>query len=84
MSEDQNMPKWALDPLLTESSPLQSGGIRVEGHGAVNGGGGGDLEADSEGDYDSEFSDEDLSRVRINTYSIFVCLWTGLSVFVEK
>lgn len=57
------MPKWALDPLLTESSPLQSG-PRGDGHGAVNGGGAVDHEPDSEGDYDSEFSDEDMGRVR--------------------
>lgn len=63
MSEDQHMPKWALDPLLTESSPLQSG-ARGDSHGAVNGGGAADREPDSEGDYDSDFSDEDLGRVR--------------------
>lgn len=62
MSEHQHMPKWALDPLLTESSPLQSG-PRGEGHGAVNGGSAADHEPDSEGDYDSEFSDEDMGRV---------------------
>lgn len=57
------MPKWALDPLLTESSPLQGSGGGGEGHGAGNGGGGGE-EPDSEADYDSEFSEEDLVRVR--------------------
>lgn len=63
MSDDQHMPKWALDPLLTESSPLQSGGRAVPGHGAVNSGGGME-EPDSEAEYDSELSDEDMGRVR--------------------
>lgn len=52
------MPKWALDPLLTESSPLQTG-RGTEGHGAVDG----VDEPDSEADYDSDFSDEDMGRV---------------------
>lgn len=64
MSEgDPHMPKWALDPLLTETTPLQgSGGGGVEGHGAaVNGP---HDEGDSDGDYDSDFSEEDMGRVR--------------------
>lgn len=52
------MPKWALDPLLTESSPLQTG-RGTEGHGAIDGAD----EPDSEADYDSDFSDEDMARV---------------------
>lgn len=56
--EDPHMPKWALDPLLTESSPLQTG-RGTEGHGAVDGAD----EPDSEADYDSDFSDEDMGRV---------------------
>lgn len=55
------MPKWALDPLLTESTPLQPAGSGGEGHGAVNGN---TDEVDSEGDYDSDFSEEDMVRVR--------------------
>lgn len=66
------MPKWALDPLLTEASPLREGGAGMEGHGAIDnggsgggGGGGGAMDdGDSEGEYDSEFSDDDLTRVR--------------------
>lgn len=57
------MPKWALDPLLSESTPLQAaGGGMSEGHGAVNSSAAD--EADSDGEYDSEFSDEDVGRVR--------------------
>ncbi|CAN0516969.1 unnamed protein product [Ectocarpus sp. 8 AP-2014] len=55
--EDPHMPKWALDPLLTESSPLQTG-RGTERHGAVDGAD----EPDSEADYDSDFSDEDMAR----------------------
>ncbi|CAN0089687.1 unnamed protein product [Ectocarpus sp. 12 AP-2014] len=55
--EDPHMPKWALDPLLTESSPLQTG-RGTEGHGAIDG----VDEPDSEADYDSDFSDEDMAR----------------------
>lgn len=74
MADDPNMPKWALDPLLTEASPLREGGGGMEGHGAIDsgggtgggggsGGGGGMDDGDSDGDYDSEFSDDDLTRV---------------------
>lgn len=66
MSDDPNMPKWALDPLLTESSPLQGagGGGGGQGHGAVSsGGGGGADEGESDGDYDTDFSDEDMGQV---------------------
>lgn len=62
MPEDPHMPKWALDPLLSESTPLQAAGGAGEGHGAVSGSAAD--EADSDGDYDSEFSDEDVGRVR--------------------
>lgn len=61
--EDPHMPKWALDPLLTETTPLQGGGGGGEGHGSTSNGGGHD-EGDSDGDYDSDYSEEDLGRVR--------------------
>lgn len=57
------MPKWALDPLLTETTPLQGGGGGGEGHGATSNGGGHD-DGDSDGEYDSDYSEEDLGRVR--------------------
>ncbi|CAM9894832.1 unnamed protein product [Discosporangium mesarthrocarpum] len=58
--EDPNMPKWARDP-TSESTPLQTGGVAGAsgGHGAVNGF---DDVEDSEGEYDSEYSDEDGGR----------------------
>lgn len=64
MSDDPNVPKWALDPLLTESTPLQGPGGGSEGHGAMNGTA--DEAMESDGDYDSD-SDEDIGRVRLSS-----------------
>lgn len=57
------MPKWALDPLLNESTPLQGPGGGGEGHGAVNGSGANHDNGDSDGEYDSDFSEDDMARV---------------------
>ena len=78
-SNDPHMPKWALDPLLTENSPLRGGGGGSEGHGAVNrsgrGDGGGVVDdRDSDGEFDSDLSDDDLGRVRkIVRDSVWLC-----------
>lgn len=52
-TDDPNMPKWALEPLVSEATPLQPGRPEVP---RVN-------ETGSLEDYDSELSDEDLDRV---------------------
>lgn len=65
MGDDPNVPKWALDPLLnepTEGTPLQLSAGGSVGKGATNGVT--DEGVDSDGEYDSDFSEEDMARVR--------------------
>ncbi|CAM9360624.1 unnamed protein product [Choristocarpus tenellus] len=60
VEEDPNIPKWARDP-SSETTALQGNGGSSAGggHGAINGY---DELEDSEGEYDSEYSDEEGGR----------------------
>lgn len=71
-ADDPNMPKWALEPLVTEASPLQPRGSEEPGT-RVN-------ETGSLEDYDSDLSDEDLDRVsgRCRNEKISIATYLGL------